>query len=86
MSDQRFYVRITRADGSVTYKGPMPEPRAKREADAWNNADTSTTDNPGTWDAVVIDKTPATTAEVRVWMLATRDGARYYPPSTALAR
>ena len=32
---QRYVVRVTRADGSVTFKGPLPVDRAERERDAW---------------------------------------------------
>lgn len=64
-------VRVTRDDGSITFRGAMPHPRAVREAAAW-------TDSFPTYKAEIL---PAVDVidEVRAWAKATRDGGRYFP-------
>ncbi len=67
-------VKITRDDGSVTYKGPYrSEIQAEREAGAWREGFPS-------YDVQIIEHTKEVSAEVNRWMETTRDGSRYFPP------
>lgn len=71
-----YTVRVTRPDGSVTFRGnSMPIARAEREAEAW----LSTGDD---YQAEVLEM-PAAKAEIRLWQKATKagDGSRYFPAS-----
>lgn len=71
-------VRVTRDDGSVTFKGWYSLTRglrgrysAERERDAWLEAG---------YDAEVVDSDdPAVAAELKAWKMATKDGGRYRP-------
>lgn len=69
MSTPRFYVQIDRPDGSRTYKGPLPEARAQREADAWLAS------FPGV--AAVLVPVAAAKADVRRWTKYIRAGLGY---------
>jgi hypothetical protein len=74
-------VRVTRDDGSVTFKGwyratpdmvASPGFRAAcREREAWTDAGR---------DAVVVDSTDTrAAAELKAWKSACRNGGRYFP-------
>jgi hypothetical protein len=71
----RFYVRIDRADGSRTYKGPWVEAHSKREATAWMTAFPDYT-----VDVLAADRADVI-ADVKAWrnVIRDNDSPRYYP-------
>lgn len=75
MSD-KFYARITRPDGSVTFKGPWTHDHCKREALAWVDCGIART-----YELMPIDDARA---EVRAWAKHTKPDslgrqARFFP-------
>lgn len=73
MSADSFYVRIVRTtdDGSITYKGPMPRPRANREAEEWTRSFP-------TYRVDVLGVNAETRRMVRIWSRCVARGDRYY--------
>jgi len=71
-------VRVTRGDGSVTFKGwyALAQGRrgrqgAQREMTAWVES--------GYFAEVVDSSVWATDTELKAWKKATKDGGRYFP-------
>lgn len=78
MPSTRYYVRIDRADGSRTYKGPWIWDHAKKERDAWRGAFPDYRSEVMPIDSVLV-------ADVRKWKKATKVSGpnarprRYFP-------
>lgn len=67
---QPYTVRVTRPDGSVTFRGSsMTTKAAERERDAWRDAG---------YGAELVDMTTAA-PELKEWREATKGGGRYFP-------
>lgn len=82
MSTRTYYtVRVTRDDGSVTYKcNRVGLAHAERERDAWTAEG---------YEAIVVNcANPIYKLDQRAWRRAIIDGHRYFPPEdlTTLAQ
>ena len=67
---KRYTVRVTRDDGSVTFKcDRVSESHAIRERDAWRAEG---------WEAEIVNVKDAR-VELRAWRAAVRETGRYYP-------
>lgn len=77
----KFYLRITRTDGSVTFKGPWVFEHCRREWDAWRKVDIF-----AGYTHVIAPKKEMQ-AEVRLWEKAVKSDSygqcgRYWPAET----
>lgn len=75
MAANRFYVRIVRDDNSITYKGPLSDAQAGKEAAAWREEFPAYTVD-------ILGVNTETRNMVRVWSrhIARGDRGRYYGP------